>query len=301
MPKSPEYDDFLSIENETNRENRFYEACIRVHVAGPTESSDDETLYESAIDVLMTGVAIIVPLVVTLYLIQMALNFVTNALQPFIDLLVWLGVIQAFERVEVINFLIEIKVYSAVVNFLTELIAIFILIGIVILVGFVGRHEFGQRVVSFFDLAIASVPGIGTVYKSFRRMGDVMLDEGAENFQEIKLVQALDEDIYVIGFETASAPETVEEATGHDEMVTMFIPMAPNPVTGGFLAHVPRSKIYDVDMTIEEGVRSILTSGIASGDGAQKQQLTMGDLDKLTDMDLQNAITTEKKDGDEDE
>ncbi|WP_158058833.1 DUF502 domain-containing protein [Halorussus halophilus] len=250
----------------------------------------------------MTGVAIILPLVVTVYLIQMGLDFVTDALQPFIELLQWFGIIQAFERVEVINLLIEIGVYSEVVHFLTELIAIFVLLGIVILVGFVGRHEFGNRVIRFFDLAIASIPGIGTVYKSFRRMGDVMLDEGAENFQEIKLVQALDEDIYVIGFETASAPETVEEATGHDEMVTMFIPMAPNPVTGGFLTHVPRSKIYDVDMTIEEGVRSILTSGIASGDGPdQIQQLTMGDLDKLTDMDLQNAITTEKSDGDESE
>ncbi|MFC4553055.1 MULTISPECIES: DUF502 domain-containing protein [Halorussus] len=266
-------------------------------MATPDASADgppaDETLWEEMLDVLMTGIAIIVPLVVTIYLIEMGLDFVTDALQPFIRLLEWAGIIQQFERVELISALIELGIYRHVIDFLTEIIAVFILLGGVVLVGSVGQHHYGQRVIGFFDMAISSIPGIGTVYKSFRRMGDVMLDEGAENFKEIKLVQSLDDDMYLLAFETASSPATVEEATGHEEMVTLFIPMAPNPVTGGFLTHVPEHKVYDVDMTIEEGVRSILTSGIAAGDGPGKQQLTMGDLDQLTDIDLQEAITVE--------
>ena len=270
-------------------------------MAGSTGRSDDETLYDGALDVLMTGVAIIVPLVVTLYLIEMGLDFVTDALQPFIGLLEYLGIIQWDEKMKVRTFFQQLGLHSMVASLIMEIIAMVILLGTIILVGFVGRHEYGQRMISFFDLAIASIPGIGTVYKSFRRMGDVMLDEGAENFQEIKLVQCLDEDMYVIGFKTAESSDTVEEATGHDEMVTMFIPMAPNPVTGGFLTHVPKRKILDVDMTIEEGVRSILTSGIAAGEGSSDMsEITMGDLDKLTDVDLQNAITVEKDDDDSD-
>jgi uncharacterized membrane protein len=253
-----------------------------------------ETISDGIVDVLMTGVAIIVPLIITLYLFQVALNFVSKALDPFIRLLGWMGVIERVESVALITFLIDVGVYPLVIDFLTELIAIAVLFGIVVLVGTVGRNRYGERVISTVDLAIASVPGVGTIYKSFRRMGDVMLDNEAENFQDVKLVECFGQDIYVIGFETSPSPATVEESTGHDEMKTMFLPLAPNPVTGGLLTHVPRDQVYDVDMTIEEGVRSILTSGVASGEGGdQRTELSMGDLDSITDIDLQNAITVE--------
>ena len=250
------------------------------------------SLYNVSLDVVMTGVAIIVPLIVTLYILSMALEFVTNALRPFVGLLRWLGVIEWVRSVEVISVLVELEVWPYVVDVFTEIIALVVLFAVVVVVGSIGHNRFGEQVIGYVDLAIASIPGVGTVYRSFRRMGDVMLDEGAENFQEIKLVRCLDDEMYVIGFETSSSPETVEEATGHDEMVTMFLPLAPNPVTGGFLTHVPRERVMDVDMTIEEGVRSILTSGVASGDGDRDPtQLTMGDLETVADFErLQGAI-----------
>lgn len=256
----------------------------------------DESLSEGIVDVLMTGVAIIVPLIITLYLFQVALSFVSKALDPFVQLLAWIGLIDRVESVQLITFLIDVGIYPLVVDFLTELIAVAVLFGIVVVVGTVGRNRYGERVISTVDLAIASIPGVGTVYKSFRRMGDVMLDSEAENFQDVKLIECLGDDIYVIGFETSPSPATVEKSAGHAEMVTVFIPLAPNPVTGGFLTHVPREQVLDVEMTIEEGVRSILTSGVATGEGSdERTEISMGDLDSITDIDLQNAITVEEK------
>lgn len=265
----------------------------------PSQSSAKEageSLYEGTLDVLMRGIGIIIPFIVTLYILNVALEFVTNALRPVIDLLQWLGIISFVKSAGFIQLLIDLEIYSVVIDFFTELVAVLVLFGVIIVVGSVGRNHYGEQVISFVDLAISSIPGLGTVYKSFRRMGDVMLDQEAENFQEIKLVQLLGDDVYVIGFETAQSPTTVEETTGHDEMVTMFVPLAPNPVTGGFLTHVPREQVYDVDMTIEEGVRSILTSGVATGDNSQqKTELAMGDLEKITDIDnLQDAIARDE-------
>jgi uncharacterized membrane protein len=251
----------------------------------------------------MRGVGITIPFVVTLYILDVALEFITSALRPVIRLLRWLGVIQLVESAGFIRFLIELNVYSVVIDFFTELVAVAVLLGVVVVVGSVGRNRHGEHIIDLVDLGIASIPGIGTVYKSFRRMGDVMLDQEAENFQEIKLVQLLGDDVYAIGFETSKSPETVTTATGHDDMVTMFIPMAPNPVTGGFLTYVPESQVYDIDMTIEEGVRSILTSGVATGEGAnQTTEIAMGDLEKITDIErLQDAIARdEDEDGDGD-
>ena len=251
--------------------------------------------YAGMRDTILTGVAITVPLVVTLYVLTVALDFITEALGPFIRLLRWLGIIQGLERVELISLLIDAGVYSLVIDFLTELIAIAILLGVVVLVGTVGRNRYGERIIDMVDLGIASIPGIGTVYKSFRRMGDVMLDETGENFQDVKLVECFGGNVYVLGFRTSDSPPTIEETAGHEEMVSMFLPLAPNPVTGGFLTYIPEDDVHDIDMTIEEGVRSILTSGIATGEGAQQhQQITMGDLESVTDFQrLQDAVTPE--------
>jgi len=249
------------------------------------------SLYDRTQQTLLTGVAITIPLLVTLYVFTVVLDFVAGALDPFIAVLRWFGVIEEFERVRFISFLIEVGVYQYVVDFFTEFVALLVLFVLVAGVGTVGRNRYGERLIDVVDLAITSVPGVGTVYKSFRRMGDVMLDEGGENFQEIKLVECFEEDVYVLGFKTSDAPASIGESTGHDGMVSMFLPLAPNPVTGGLLTYVPESDVYDVDMTVEEGVRSILTSGVATGEGAaESTQLTMDDLRRVADIDWRESI-----------
>jgi uncharacterized membrane protein len=123
-----------------------------------------------------------------------------------------------------------------------------------------------------------------------------MLDQEADDFKEVKLVECLGDELFVIGFETGPSPSSVHDATGNEEMVTMFLPMAPNPVTGGFLTHVPRSRIYDVDMSVEEGIRSILTSGVAAGedvDGTDRP--SVDDLGAVADVDtIRSAVTPEE-------
>ncbi|KOX97331.1 hypothetical protein AMR74_07200 [Halorubrum tropicale] len=209
-----------------------------------------------------------IPVVVTLYIVSIAIGFVRNALDPLIRVLRWAGLIQRIESGGFVQLLIEIGIYADVVAFVSELIAIAVLVLVIAVVGVVGRNRYGQRVVDVFDLVVSSIPGVGTVYKSFRRMGDVVLDEQDDKFQEVKLVQCFDENVYVLGFKTGEAPVTIEESTGHEEMVSMFLPLAPNPVTGGLLTYIPQSDVYDIDMTIEEGIQSVLTSGVATDQGA---------------------------------
>jgi uncharacterized membrane protein len=255
------------------------------------------SIYDQTQQTLLTGVAITIPLLVTLYVLTVALDFVSGALDPFIAVLRWFGIIEEFERVQFISFLIDAGIYPYVINFFTELVAILVLLLLIAAAGTAGRNRYGERVIDYVDFAITSIPGIGTVYRSFRRMGDVMIDEGGENFQDIKLVECFEEDIYVLGFKTSDSPATIEESTGHEDMVSMFLPLAPNPVTGGLLTYVPESQVYDIDMTVEEGVRSILTSGIATGEGVEESaQLTMDDIKRVTDLEWRGSDRSDDED-----
>jgi len=244
-----------------------------------TAKETGQSMYGGMRQTLLTGIAITVPLILTLYVFTVALDFVTSALTPFIQLLRWLGVIERIESVELVVFLIDLGIYGLVVDFLTELIVIGVLFGIVFFLGTVGRNQYGERLISAFDLVIAAIPGLGTIYKSFRRMGDVMLGEDGENFQEVKLVECFGDDVFVLGFKTSDSPPTIEDSANHGEMVSLFLPLAPNPITGGFLTYVPKEDVRDIDMTVEEGVRSVLTSGVATAPGqADSRQLGMDDV-----------------------
>ncbi|MDX1747072.1 MAG: DUF502 domain-containing protein, partial [Halobacteriales archaeon] len=153
-----------------------------------------------------------------------------------------------------------------VFGFFTELVAVLVFLGLIVFLGVFVSFRLGRRTVEFVDAGIASVPGVGGVYQSLRRMGDIAFENGLENFRSVKLLEFPHEGLYSLAFETNRAPDSVMEATGEEDMVTLFVPLAPNPVMGGFLISVSRDRILDVDMTVEAAARALVTSGIAAGD-----------------------------------
>jgi uncharacterized membrane protein len=237
-----------------------------------------QSAYEVAVDIVLTGVVVILPLVISLYVLQAAYGFIASALRPFIQLLQWAGLIEGVRNAAPVQFLITLEIVPNATELVTDAIALAILVVLVVAVGTVTRNQYGERLIDYFDAIITALPGIGSVYQSFRRLGDVMLDSGMENFQEVKLVEFPYEETYVLGFETNRSPVTIRTAAqkADEEMLTMFLPLAPNPVMGGFLTHIPEDRVQPVDMTVEEAVQSIITSGIATPDpeNGEFQELT---------------------------
>jgi len=223
-----------------------------------------KSLYRSIVDVILTGIVVIVPLVVTLFVLQAAFNFIADALRPFVKVLRWAGLIESVQNLGFVDFLVTIGVYRNVVEFITTITAVFILVVFVLVVGFLARVRYGERLIAYFDAVVGAIPGIGSIYGSFRRMGDAMLESSIDNFQEVVLVEYPHDDVYLLGFKTAETAVPIAAAAGRSPMTTLFLPLAPNPVMGGFLAHVPDERILDAEMSVEEAVRIIITSGIAT-------------------------------------
>lgn len=245
-----------------------------------TAKQAGQSAYRAALDVVLTGIAVILPAVVTIYVLKAALDILTNALRPIVLILEHFGIVRdARQTFVVADVLVELGLYSDVVSVISEVVALALLAVLVVAIGVVARSQSGDRLLDYFDYIIMAIPGIGAIYKSFRRMGDAMLESDMDHFRSVKLVEFPHDDTYVIGFETAQSPSSVRETVGDDDMVTMFIPLAPNPVMGGFLTHLPSKRINDVDMTVEEGVRSIITSGIATSENSQQEFSAFGDSD----------------------
>lgn len=240
------------------------------------------SVYEEAIDVVLTGIVVIIPVVVTVYILQTAFDFITSVLTPVVQVLRWAGIIDQVKFLGVVQLLVDIGIYADVGAFLTEIIALLLLLLTIVVVGVVARNHYGERLIDFFDYVVGAVPAVGTIYQSFRRMGDVVLESGVENFREVKLVEFPKNGIYVLGFVTNRAPLPIQQELDIDGMTTLFLPLAPNPVMGGFLTYIPDDRIHDVDMTVEDAVRTIVTSGIATEErDGEYRQLSEQELDEL--------------------
>ncbi|WP_144797787.1 DUF502 domain-containing protein [Halorubrum depositum] len=198
---------------------------------------------------LLTGVAVIVPSVITLAV----LGFVFNAIYDYLDAFSTAVLPLLPPSTLPVDREVAIEVATPVV-----------FVGTILLIGVaVESTRYGERAVDYADYAIEQIPGVGSVYQGFRQMSDAMLESDGGNFQEVVLVEFPTEDVYTLAFVTSETPDAVAGPAEGGEMRTLFMPMAPNPVMGGHVLFVPERRIVDVDLSVEQGIRALVTSGVA--------------------------------------
>ncbi|MFC6770430.1 DUF502 domain-containing protein, partial [Halorubrum pallidum] len=215
----------------------------------------------------VTGVAVIVPAVITLAV----LGFVFNAIYAYVDAFSS-AVAPLSSRVSVpfvgsISRQLVVEIATPIV-FVTSLLVL----GIA-----VESTRYGERAVEYTHYAIEQVPGVGSVYQGFRQMSDAMLESDEGNFREVVLVEFPTEGTYTLAFVTSATPEAVTEPTGNGDMRTIFMPMAPNPVMGGHVVFVPEDRIVEVDLSVEQGLRAVVTSGVALEGAAEDEDAVSPD------------------------
>ncbi len=238
-----------------------------------------ESAYDRVREAALTGVTVVVPLLVTLYVLSIAVGVVDDLLDPLAQLLASTNIAPNASEV------------------IVDVVGVLVVVAITLLVGFAASFRSGERVLAYFDAVLERILGVGAVYKSFRQMSDVMVESDADNFQSVKLVEFPHQDAYTLGFLTTETPTAVEDAAGHEEMLTLFLPLAPNPVMGGHLTHVPADRVMDVDMSVEEGMRAVVTMGVAvSSDDGATDGLSRERLERLTGEEMAPPQASEETD-----
>ena len=226
-------------------------------------TSEDLSLFDKLRETALTGITVVVPLLITLYVVVVLLKFVRNMLIPLLGL---------------------VPVSSILV---LGGIAVLVIVSMIMMVGFVAHSPVGERAIDNFDYAISQIPGLGTVYRSFRRMGDAMVESDEDHFRDVKLLEFPTDDTYTFAFVTAETPDEVRKATGEEKMTTVFLPMAPNPVMGGFVVNVPNDDLLDVDIPLEVAFRALVTSGVGLDEmGGSTEGLSEDQLRRLTGQDV---------------
>lgn len=125
--------------------------------------------------------------------------------------------------------------------------------------GMVVANFLGSRLVKLWDSIIARIPLVRTIYLGVQKILNAVFSPKGQAFRKVLLVEYPREGLWSIAFQTGCACDEVCDREG--DMVSIFIPTTPNP-TSGFLMMIPKKDIQELDMTIDEALKFIISLGV---------------------------------------
>jgi uncharacterized membrane protein len=139
------------------------------------------------------------------------------------------------------------------------------LIVLILGIGAVASNFLGKRVIQIGERLVARVPLMGWIYRTTKQLFSTILEERGESFRKVVLVSYPQKGTYSVAFVTSESPTSVESELGKG-FVTVFLPTTPNP-TSGFLLVVPAEDVIPMNLSVDEGLRLVISAGALSKNG----------------------------------
>lgn len=206
---------------------------------------------------LVTGLVILVPVTLTVYILKQIFDLMDGIFSPIIDRTI--GIYFPGAHIPGLGFLLTLL--------------------LVLLLGWLSTNVVGRTVIHALEKLICRIPIAKSIYSATKGILEAVSTDQAEAFKRVVLIEYPKDDIFAVAFVTRWARwPTVHEKTA--DLLLVFVPTTPNP-TSGFLLLVPRSEAIDLPISVEEGVRMVISGGIL--------------LPKLPDLPLGTTVQTASK------
>ena len=181
----------------------------------------------------INGLFAILPIVVTIYVLYLVVSFLDNILGGFVELIIGKSI---------------------------PGVGLVASIGLIIFMGFIVTNYLGSKLIKLGEKLLEKIPIISNIYFGVKQIINAFSIQGKEMFNKVVLVEYPRKGTYALGFITGECKGEVQDRTSA-ELINVFIPTTPNP-TSGMLILVPNEEIIYLDMSVEEGLKLIVSAGI---------------------------------------
>ncbi len=196
---------------------------------------------------LIAGLLVVIPLATTIWLSSVVSKFVLTLvtsipkqLNPFITLNPLLQ--------DLINLSLGLTV---------PLLAI-------LLIGLMARNFVGRWLLEFGEGTLSKIPVAGSVYKTLKQLLETFLRDNSKRFRRVVLIEYPREGLFSVGFVTGVVGPSLQPEL-EQKLLSVFIPTAPNPTTGWYTL-VPETSVKDLNISVEDAFRTIISAGIVNPD-----------------------------------
>ncbi len=139
-----------------------------------------------------------------------------------------------------------------------------LVVSVLLLTGMVATNLFGRNMVRLWEQQVARIPVVRAIYSATKQLTETLFSGSGKSFRKVLLVQYPRAGIWTLGFLTGKGSVEVNTKTGH-ELVHVFVPTTPNP-TSGFFLMVPREQVMELEMSVDAGIKLILSAGVVGPD-----------------------------------
>jgi uncharacterized membrane protein len=188
----------------------------------------------------LTGLIVVTPIVLTLYLTWAFITFVDAKVVPLIP-----------------------APYNPRTYIETDIFGFGLVIFLIFttIVGYFAKRVFGKQLIRLGESIVSRMPVVRSIYKALKQIAETVLSQTKSSFRQACLVEYPRKGIWAIAFIATDTKGEIKDKQGGEEMVSVFLPTTPNP-TSGFLLFVPKKDVILLDMSIEEAAKLVISAGL---------------------------------------
>lgn len=131
---------------------------------------------------------------------------------------------------------------------------------IVLGTGVIVANLFGRKMVALWESFLARIPLVRSIYSSVKQIVETLFSAKGQAFRRVLLVEYPRKRMWTLAFQSSADVGEAQYKTGED-VVNVFVPTTPNP-TSGFFIMLPRADVVELDMSVDEGLRMIISAGV---------------------------------------
>lgn len=138
-------------------------------------------------------------------------------------------------------------------------LGVFLTVAIVLVTGVLAANLIGARLVQFWHDTLHRIPVVNSIYSSVKQVSDTLFSSGGQAFRKALLVKWPHDGMWTIAFLTGTPGGDVARHLQGD-YVSVYVPTTPNP-TGGYFVMLKRENVIELDMSVDEALKYIISMG----------------------------------------
>lgn len=221
----------------------------------------------------LTGIIVIAPVGLTVWLIWTVIGWVDSFVWPFVP--------DSYQPEAIINHWFELEGANQIeVNVRGLGVVIFLVF--TVLVGWIAKGLIGRSMISFGETLVDRTPVVRSIYSGIKQLAETVFAQSERSFEKACLIQYPRKDIWAIGFiSTQARGEVAAKAETMSDMISVFVPTTPNP-TSGFLLFFPREDVIELDMSIEDAAKLVISAGLVYPNGEKAKDAIENQLKQVS-------------------
>ncbi|AXI54754.1 hypothetical protein SuNHUV7_33360 (plasmid) [Pseudoseohaeicola sp. NH-UV-7] len=146
-------------------------------------------------------------------------------------------------------------------------LGVFIFLVFTVIVGWVAKGLIGRSLIRFGEGVVDRMPVVRSIYSGIKQISETVFAQSERSFEKACLIQYPRKGIWAIGFVSTTAKgEVARRAETSGALMSIFVPTTPNP-TSGFLLFFPKEDVIELDMTVEDAAKLVISAGLVYPNG----------------------------------